>query len=707
MGTITVLDQLTINQIAAGEVVERPAAVVKELVENAIDAGANAITVEIKEGGISFIRITDNGSGILKEDIKRAFLRHATSKIKTVEDLLSVASLGFRGEALSSIAAVSHVELVTKNRNDLFGSRYLIEGGQEKSFEEIGCPEGTTFIVRNLFYNTPARRKFLKSASTEAGYISDLIERLAISHPNISFKFLNNNQLKLTTSGNNKLKDIIYQVYGREIAANILEVQDEMDKVSVTGFIGKPTILRGNRTYENYFINGRYIKSPIITKAIEEAYKPYVMHHKYPFTCLHFTIDPFLIDVNVHPTKMEMRLRNGEEVYRFIHQLITTRIKQEELIPDISLVKEKKESKPQVTSTSVNKGPEPFEKQRIEASNKALSVLSKTGEEVPLFTESLLLHAKPLPKERVVVTEDLPIPKEEIAKLEVPKLRKEEFVFKPKFDFFKEAQIESSEPIEIPSVAIDALNFDLDGDKKDEKDLETSQETNQDIKSIDVTEEFKKASIPNSELEQITLIDEKFIEKENKPQHKVIGQLFDTYWILEFNEKMLLIDQHAAHEKVLYERLLSDYHKKENLSQGVLPPIILSLNPREEECLKENMDIFLELGFEIEYFGGKEYAVRAVPANLYNLNEKALFIEILDNLVEEEIGSQPLQVLEKIASMSCKAAVKGNQKLTQMEFEHLVDELMTLENPYHCPHGRPIIISMTKYEIEKKFKRIL
>lgn len=723
MGNITVLDQLTINQIAAGEVVERPSAVVKELVENAIDAGANAITVEIKEGGISFIRITDNGSGILKEDIKSAFLRHATSKIKSVEDLLSVSSLGFRGEALSSIAAVALVELVTKNRNDVFGSRYLIEGGQEKSLEEIGCPEGTTFIVRNLFYNTPARRKFLKSAATEGGYISDLIERLAISHPGISFKFLNNNQLKLTTSGNNKLKDIIYQVYGREIAANILDVEGEMDKVSVTGFIGKPTILRGNRSYENYFINGRYIKSPIITKAIEEAYKPYVMHHKYPFTSLHFTIDPLLIDVNVHPTKMEMRLRNGEEVYRFIHNLITSRIKQEELIPEVALEKEKKEEKRPHLSTMGQKGPEPFEQQRIKASNEALSYIHKSQEKAAPFGESLLRNAKPLPKEPAVIKEDFHLPKEEIAKLEVPKLKKEEFVFKPKFDFFKETTSDTEEipfppvtmeeSIRLPQTTMDifeSLNQTESAQGEFGFDFDKPQEQRRPV--IDVTEEFKKQSIPNEEIKQLGLIDEKlmdekFIKEESKAKHKVIGQLFDTYWIVEFNQKMLMIDQHAAHEKVLYERLLADYEKKETLSQGLLPPIILSLNPREEECIRSNMDVFNELGFEIEHFGGKEYVVRAVPANLYGLNEKDLLIELLDNLVDEELSGQSIQVLEKVASMSCKAAVKGNQKLTKEEFEHLVDELMTLDNPYHCPHGRPIIIAMTKYEIEKKFKRIL
>lgn len=668
MAIITVLDQSTINKIAAGEVVERPAAVVKELVENAIDAGANAITVEIKEGGISFIRITDNGHGIRKDDVSTAFLRHATSKIKSVEDLLSVSSLGFRGEALSSIAAVSLVELVTKHNDDLLGTRYLIEGGVEKSKEEIGCPEGTTFVVRNLFYNTPARRKFLKSPVTEAGYISDLVERMAISHPNISFKFLNNNQLKLTTSGNNKLKDIIYQIYGREVAKNILDVSSETEKVSVEGYIGTPTILRGNRNYENYFINGRYIKSPVINKAIEDAYKPYVMNHKYPFTSLHFTIDPLLIDVNVHPTKMELRLRNSEEVYSQVFHTISKALKGEELIPEVTLDQKKVTDAKPAEKRMTQKGPEPFEKERIAASNEALTVIHNETKEVPS-----------------------------------PSILSKSYLLKPEVDFLRDLE----KPVEIPAPmkeqgslnAVQPFSFDSELIK------EGHSTTVEEVKPVE--ESFKEEAIPEKELKQLELFEERFINEEKKPDYKIIGQLFDTYWIIEFNQKMLIVDQHVAHEKVLYEKILKDYDAKETLSQGVLPPIILSLNPREEEALKRNMAVFTDLGFEIEHFGGKEYAVRAVPADLYGLSEKSLFIELIDSLVEEEHKDAPMLVLEKVASMSCKAAVKGNQTLTKEEFSHLLNDLMTLDNPYFCPHGRPIIVAMTKYEVEKKFKRIL
>lgn len=668
MAIITLLDQSTINKIAAGEVVERPAAVVKELVENAIDAGANAITVEIKEGGISFIRITDNGQGIRKDDVSTAFLRHATSKIKSVEDLLSVSSLGFRGEALSSIAAVSLVELVTKHNDDLLGTRYLIEGGVEKSKEEIGCPEGTTFVVRNLFYNTPARRKFLKSPVTEAGYISDLVERMAISHPNISFKFLNNNQLKLTTSGNNKLKDIIYQIYGREVAKNILEVFSETEKVSMEGYIGTPTILRGNRNYENYFINGRYIKSPVINKAIEDAYKPYVMNHKYPFTSLHFTIDPLLIDVNVHPTKMELRLRNSEEVYSQVFHTISKALKGEELIPEVTLEQKKASDSKPIGKATAQKGPEPFEKERIAASNEALSLIHNATKEVPS-----------------------------------PSILSKSYLLKPEVDFLRDLEkpVEIPKPIENQSSLQEMQPFSFDSELM----KEVSSTAVEEVRPVEET--FKQESIPEKDLKQLELFEERFINEEKKPDYKIIGQLFDTYWIIEFNQKMLIVDQHVAHEKVLYEKILKDYDAKETLSQGLLPPIILSLNPREEDALKRNMPVFTDLGFEIEHFGGKEYAVRAVPADLYGLSEKSLFIELIDSLVEEEHKDAPMLVLEKVASMSCKAAVKGNQTLTKEEFSHLLNDLMTLDNPYFCPHGRPIIVAMTKYEVEKKFKRIL
>lgn len=622
MPNIEVLDQQTIDKIAAGEVIERPASVVKELVENAIDARATAITVEIKEGGISFIRITDNGWGIEKEQVPLAFLRHSTSKIRSVEDLLTVSSLGFRGEALSSIAAVSQVELITKTAQGISGVRYVIEGSKEKTSEEIGAPDGTTFLVRNLFYNTPARRKFLKTPQTEAGYIGDLMERLAMSHPEVSFKFINNNQVKLHTSGNSNLKEIIYHIYGRDIAANLLEIQGENELFSVRGFIGKPLISRGNRNFENYFINGRYVKSSLIAKSIEEGYKSFVMQHKYPFTVLHLSINGQLLDVNVHPTKMELRFSNGEAVYHFLEKLIRDTINQSELVYQVNLEQEreaiaKEEQERKERLKEKQHTPEAFEAKRLEAIKAS-------------------------------IRKDTPYEKK------------------------------------YPQMVAEPSSYVV---KREETGEQTLQ---QEVIQTPVQQDMRK-----------------LLDMESRKEHRIIGQLFETYWLIEFDNQLYIIDQHAAHEKVLYERTMKSLAKKEFTSQSIYPPVLLTLNMQEEELLKKYMDYFKTLGFEIEPFGGKEYSVTAVPGNLFGLDGKQLMVEILDSLASFHGNEKPDMITEKIASMSCKAAVKGNQKLSRAEVEKLIDELLTLENPYHCPHGRPTIISMSKYELEKKFKRVL
>lgn len=642
MPNIEILDQQTIDKIAAGEVIDRPSSVVKELVENAIDARASAITVEIKEGGISFIRITDNGCGIDADQVSLAFLRHSTSKIRNVEDLLTVSSLGFRGEALSSIAAVAQVELITKTSLALSGIRYVIEGGAEKSCEEIGAPEGTTFLVRNLFYNTPARRKFLKTPQTEAGYIGDLMERLALSHPEISFKLIVNNQPKLHTSGNSNLKEVIYHIYGRDIAANLIEVQGENEWFSVRGFIGKPLISRGNRNFENYFINGRYIKSSLIAKSIEEAYKSFVMQHKYPFTVLHISINGSYLDVNVHPAKMELRFSNGEEVYRFLTDLLREFINKNELVYQVSLEKEREEKARQEREkkarlTSSRQAPEPFEAKRLEAVKQA-------------------------------IRKDSP--------------------YEPKYEKSKEMPEFVEENITFAS----QLNFsDMAGTKKGAMQTKTVPET----RAVE-TQVTSQTEQPRKLLDEIS-----------RKDHRVIGQLFETYWLVEFDSRLYIIDQHAAHEKVLYERILASLDTKEFTSQVIYPPILLTLNMQEESLLKKYMEYFQKLGYEIEHFGGKEYAVTSVPSNLFGLNGQELVIEILDSLAGFHGKETPQMITEKIASMSCKAAVKGNQSLSRAEIEALIGELLALENPYHCPHGRPTIISMSKYELEKKFKRIL
>lgn len=717
MSLIKLLDQTTINQIAAGEVIERPSAVVKELVENAIDAGATAVTVEIKEGGIGFVRITDNGLGITKEDIPLAFERHSTSKIKSAEDLLHISSLGFRGEALSSICAVAQVELVTKTRSSFMGTRYVIEGGEEKSLEDIGCPDGTTFVVRNLFYNTPARRKFLKTAATEAGYIGDLMERMSVSHPEVSFKFMNNNQLKLHTSGNGKLKDVIYHIYGRDITAQTLEINYTTEAATITGYICKPVVARGNRNHMNYFINGRYIKSKIIHKAIEDAYKSYMMAHRYPFTVLHFSIDSKYIDVNVHPTKMEIRFTNQEAIYQTVYKALSDALKYKELIPEVTIGQEKKIKDVEKMAT-LKKAPEPFETNRLaevkeaEQNHKKQNDMKMLEDEAVPYLDTKIKLPSAMTDTSIVSdakqteqtfnhtfergSKDNSVSNnrfsQNILSHNMTNTGKEKIEALKKWSEFEEKKIKQPE----------SENAEF---KQDEQQIKKQKvyEQNLPLESVFVSKE-EIAPIQN---EQIHLFENKLLSEDGKKKHRIIGQIFRTYWIVEYEDKMFMIDQHAAHEKVLYEKLMQSLKEKSFLSQMLEPPLILSLSMREEEALKKNMDVLAQLGFEIEAFGGKEYSVRGVPADLLGIAQKDLLIELIDTLVEEAPSKTSELILEKAASMSCKAAVKGNQDLSFQEAEALIDYLMTLENPYHCPHGRPVIVSMSKYEVEKKFKRII
>lgn len=673
MQKIEVLDKSTIDKIAAGEVVERPSSVVKELVENAIDAGATAVAVEIKDGGTSLIRITDNGSGIEKEEVKTAFLRHATSKIRNAEDLLSISSLGFRGEALSSIAAVSQVELITKTSPDFTGIRYRIEGGAEVGIEEIGAPDGTTFLVRNLFYNVPARKKFLKSNQTEAGYISDLMERMALSRPDISFKFINNNQTKLQTSGNTNLKDIIYHIYGRDITANLIPVDREINGVRLSGFIGKPLVSRGNRSFENYFVNGRYVKSNIISRAIEEGYKGFVMQHKYPFTVLHLSIDGKMLDVNVHPTKMELRISNQEDVYRFIYMAVNDALNGRELIPIVSFGKEESKKEERVIP---QKAPEPFEKKRLQAMQAAPKKdfpKKETTTKQPNIAGNNTVQASTNTSTYATLGTD-----EKSAHIRDIEEKQEQI-----------QQIEKA-----PSPSADNISM-----IKEEPLYHVPQQEKKEISS--------SQQEPFIRPEQLELFNTNLLAEESRSKHKIIGQLFKTYWLVEFEDKLFIIDQHAAHEKVLYERNVKLWKSKEHSSQLISPPLILTLSNKEEEILHTYQSYFEELGFEISSFGGKEYSITAVPMNLYGLAQKELFIELIDSLDTMTGKLAPDMIRDKLASMSCKAAVKGNQNLSYQEMDELISELMTLENPYNCPHGRPTIISMSKYELEKKFKRIV
>lgn len=661
MPNITLLDQNTINKIAAGEVIERPASVVKELLENAIDARATAVTVEIKEGGTTFIRVTDNGCGIPREEVPLAFLRHSTSKIKSVEDLFTISSLGFRGEALASIAAVCQVELITKTSEALTGSRYQIEGGMERPLEEIGAPEGTTFIARNLFYNTPARRKFLKTPMTEGSHVAELVEKIALSHPEISIRFIQNNQNKLHTSGNHNLKDIIYTVFGREIAANLLAVEAKKQDISISGFIGKPVIARGNRNYENYFINGRYIRSSIISKAIEEAYKPFMMQHKYPFTMLHFTIDPELLDVNVHPTKMELRFRDGEMVYRMVYDAVSGALAHKELIPEVELNKDRADQEAK-EARKREPSPEPFELRRLEAMSRQQAACAPGSKRLKPAEPSLMKDPDFLAENWL---------KKPAAPPETNPLRGP-----------------SQEPV--PSSREEAAAVT--------KPAAPEGET--------ITPEHDNTAGAGKP-EQLDLFDGKLLEPKSRQMHKLIGQVFDTYWLVEFNEQLYIIDQHAAHEKVLYEKTMATLKNREYSSQMLDPPIILTLNMNEEVLLKEHMKYFSDMGFEIEPFGGREYAVRGVPANLLSIAKKDLLIEMIDGLSDDVSTHNPDIIYDRVATMSCKAAVKGGNRLSAAEANELIDQLLNLENPYACPHGRPTIISMSKYELEKKFKRIV
>ncbi len=723
MSAIQLLDEATINQIAAGEVVERPKAVVKELVENSMDAGATAITVEIKEGGLSLIRVTDNGGGIEKEDIPKAFLRHATSKIRTAQDLLYVTSLGFRGEALSSIAAVAQVELITKTPQSLNGFRYSIKGGEEEAFEEIGSPDGTTIVVRNLFYNTPARRKFLKSSMTEAGYVSDLMERLMISHPNISFKYIVNNQVKLQSSGNNNRRDILYQVYGRDITKELLTVEYQGEDLSISGFIGKPSINRGNRNYENYYINGRFIKSAVITKAIEEAYKPFLMQHKYPFTSLYFEIEPSLIDVNVHPQKLEIRLKNSEEIYQSTYQTIKNTLAGKELIPKVSLTnREDLTNKQNKQIDKSNVLPEPFEKNRRDQ----MEALKQKTQSIPLFnikeTYLGIKDSKPLSPlqgtDLSAFRNPTDVVCEDIA-FTAGKVDHEKLVTKgtsPITDL--EVGLEQQagkQPVvgqqtvrelpagEQPVGELPVVEYPVVGQPNREHAVGEQSVGDQPVDEQPFGEQLNFISSESN------AVPAPFLSKEALKEHRIIGQIFSTYWLVEYNKELFIIDQHAAHEKVLYERIMSAAKEKTYESQYLMPPIVLTLTLMEQNIVQKYMDVLNQIGYEFEPFGGNEISVRAVPSNLYGLPDKELLLEFIDELTTSlSSGSiNPSSVLERIASLSCKAAIKANHTFTKEEASALIQELLRLENPYHCPHGRPVIISMSKYEIEKKFKRII
>lgn len=663
MGKIHLLDQGTINQIAAGEVVDRPVSVVKELTENAIDAGATAITVEVKQGGTTLIRVTDNGSGIEAEDLSTAFKRHSTSKIMEAADLLTVSSLGFRGEALSSVAAVGRVELITRTHSSLVGNRYVIEGGKELVLEEVGAPEGTTILVRDLFYNTPARKKFLKTPATEGGYIFDMMSKMALSRPDISFRLIQNGQSKLHTSGNHNLKDVIYHIYGRDLTRELIPLSYESSFFRMEGFIGKPMIARSNRSYEIYFINGRYIRSNLIHKAIEEGYRNFLMQHKFPFTAFHVMIEPEFTDVNVHPSKMELRFRNQEFLYEEIVRAVRKTLTAGELSPDFTV--------DSVKATKPAKATEPMP---VEVSKKKATEL--ISEEIS-------------EKKMAPVQEKNPETKNE---------------------FVQESKSEKNGPI--PELKPKTESELVSGMKSEEKAKSVQKEKAPEPFEIRRKERLLKeeraayGEEQAIDVHQQNLFEEKLLTVDTLSQVTLAGQIFDTYWIAQYQDNFLIIDQHAAHEKVLYELIIKRLKNQEYTTQQMNPPSIITLTPRQQEQFLELSDLLAKMGFEVEPFGGNEYAVYGMPDNLVGVAPMDLLDEILESTGEKG-KITPEAVYEKAASLACKAAIKGNQRLSKAEAEQLIADLVDLENPYTCPHGRPTMIKMTKYELEKKFKRIL
>ena len=701
---IKVLDQNTINKIAAGEVIEKPSSVIKELVENSIDSGATAITVEVKGSGLSFLRGTDNGSGIKKDEVKLAFLRHATSKLVTVEDLLSISSLGFRGEALASIASVAQVEMITKTADDVTGLRYQIHGGREISSEEIGAPGGTTIIVRNLFYNTPARKKFMKTDLTEISYIYDLMCRICMSHPKISFKFISNGTDKLFTSGNGKLRDIIYHIYGRDITSNLLEINAENDYMKISGYIARPCISRGNRSFEGYYVNHRYIKSAVLTKAIEDAFRTFVMIHKFPFTEINFQVRPDLLDVNVHPTKMELKFANSQDIYSFTYNAIRETLLFKELIPDVA---PGKDSKPETyKQRNVGDAPEAFENKRREAlvgpvaQAKAAPTHMVTDNSLVKSENAPVLDQRQMKPERASTSESQARPEGTSTALQQP-----------------------LKPDNIPAPVrpiIDVIDETKDTNtsaekKSDNNTYEQPQKSgysysgrHQEIPGSKVAE--SKASymaVDDRKYVQQNMFQEKFLTKEARAKHRLIGQLFKTYWLIEYDGKFFIMDQHAAHEKVKYEELMENYKNKKIYSQYLMPPAVVTLSATEIEFLHENMETFEALGYQIENFGGREFKLNAVPDNLFGLDGRELFIDFIADASSSAKKVTIDVFIHKLSTMACKAAIKGNTEISFKEADALIDQLLKLENPYTCPHGRPTVISMTEAEIEKKFKRIV
>lgn len=741
---INILSDETINQIAAGEVIERPLSVVKELLENAIDAGSTAVSVEIHDGGISMIRVTDNGGGIAEEDVRNAFVRHATSKIRDARDLLSIQTLGFRGEALASIASVARVELITKTPGALMAVHYQIEGGVEKDFAQIGAPDGTTFIVRDLFKNVPARRKFLKSPQAEAARIQDILEKEALAHPEVAFRYLQDGRQLLATLGNGSLLDVVYSIYGRDVTNQLITVNRAYQRsaltglpaVTVRGFIGKPVITRANRNFELYFVNERFVKNPMIMKAIEDGYRAFLMQHKFPFVVLMIDVNPEIVDVNVHPQKLEVRFSDGMLIYNSVLDAVQNALRQTELIVNTDL-DNAADGRGAHAATSTGSGSavpkppvmphvEPFEKKRVEATRE-------------VFAEALRpqLHPDAAPKEDIYLQgqphtgssgssdglherrseAEMPCavttPSDTMTAAREQKATVAERLSTDDVSVTKDIQA-AAETSAVPMVheVKEAGNASAISASSEEKSTvaDAALSASSEMVSAPAPSASSETTAPApapQKPEQETLFSDRFLSEQARTAHRIIGQVFETYWLVEYGDKLYIIDQHAAHEKVNFERMMKRLREKKPASQYLNPPILLTLTADEARVLEEHMSYFEQLGYVISSLGDRDYSISAIPTDLPELSKKELLLEILDELTDEAGMTTPDTIYDKIASMSCKAAVKGNNKLNLMEADALIGELLTLENPYACPHGRPTIISMSKTELEKKFKRIV
>ena len=717
MGNIVLLDELTINKIAAGEVIERPASVVKEMVENSIDAGATSITVEIKNGGISFIRITDNGKGIAKDDTEIAFERHATSKIRQASDIETIHSMGFRGEALASIAAVANVELVTKTAEDEIGTRVVVEAGKILEHEEIGSKTGTSITVKNLFFNTPVRYKFLKKDFTESGYIEDAITRLALVNPNIAFKLISSGKVIIQTNGNGDVQAVIYGIYGKNIAENVLKVDYTYEDIHLTGVIGKPEIARSNRSNQLFFVNNRYVKDKTLSGAIEKAFKGLLTIGKYAFSILNIEMDPAKVDVNVHPAKLEVRFSDESKIFKAVYHAVNDTLLKNDLIKNSDKAEEGFKNPEINTSLFANRTSsttQELQKNRfnslLELQKKIKQDLEKSKEELKNKSEEenkLLNSVKDIDKSEKI-TEDTstnltntqfePTNKTiEEDKKEEPKLKVEELE-KASKEIDKQIENIANENIkEKPKTSFDEMYFKIFGTKppkpeeeeKDENEIEDSSDL-----------------LQTNEVENTNLFDNVEDDYKYKPQYKFIGIVFNTYIIFEMNDEMYIMDQHAAHERIMFEKVKKNYYSDESKdSQLMLLPDIITLTHKEMDIARENMDLFRKAGFIIEEFGENTVKISGTPSICIDLDTRELFLETLDEINSVARTAKQEKENKFLATIACKSAVKAHMVLTKEEVESLMDELLKLTNPFTCPHGRPTVIKMSKYEIERKFER--